>query len=67
MTTTGDQGVSLELLKQMADNAGLGLTQQELEQLKPIYDLYLPYINQLRSIDYQAEEIALAFQPDWPS
>ena len=67
MSTTGDQGVSLELLKQMADNAGLGLSQQELEELKPIYDLYLPYINQLRSIDYQAEEIALAFQPDWPS
>ena len=51
----------------MAERAGLGLSQEELEQLKPVYDLYLQYVNQLHSVDLQAEEIALAFQPDWPS
>ena len=65
MSTTGDQKVSLEAFKLMAEQAGLGLNQQELEELKPLYDLYLPTINQLHSIDFQAEEMALAFHPDW--
>jgi hypothetical protein len=57
----------MEAFKLMAERAGLGLSQQELEELKPLYDLYLPSINQLHAIDFQAEEIALAFQPEWPA
>ena len=51
----------------MAELAGLGMTQQELEELKPLYDLYLPYINQLHSLDFGAEEIAVSFHADWTS
>ena len=67
MNTAGPGGVSLEVFKVLADRAGLGLSQKELEDLKPLYDLYLGYANQLHSIDLGAEEIAVAFHPDWPA
>ena len=67
MSTAGEQSISMEAFKQMADHAGLGLSQQELEELKPIYDLYMQSVAQLHTIDFQAEEIALSFHPDWPS
>ena len=43
------------------------MSQSELEELKPLYYLYLQYIIQLHSIDLGAEEIALSFEPDWAS
>ena len=64
MSTTENEGISAEVFRQMAERAGLGLSQEELEHLKPIYELYLPHINQLHSIDLQAEEIAMSFHPD---
>ena len=67
MSSIRDQEVSLETFKTIADLAGLGMSQTELEELKPLYDLYLNYVNQLHSIDYGAEEIALSFEPDWGS
>ncbi len=67
MSSIRGQEVSLETFKTMADQAGLGMSQSELEELKPLYDLYLRYISQLHSIDLDAEEIALSFEPDWAS
>lgn len=67
MTTAGEGAVSLEVFKLLADRAGLGLSLKELEELKPLYDLHLGYVNQLHSIELGAEEIAVAFQPDWPA
>jgi hypothetical protein len=71
MSTTGDSEVSTEIsmeaFKLIVEQAGLGMNQQELEELKPLYDLYLASINQLHSIDFQAVEMAVAFHPDWPA
>ncbi len=67
MSTGGDPAVSLDTFKQMAEQAGLGLSQQEVEELKPLYDLHYEYVKQLHSLDLQSEEIAMAFHPDWPS
>jgi len=50
----------------MAEPAGLGMTTQELEDLKPLYDLYSQYTEILHSIDLGAEEMDLTFHPDWP-
>ena len=62
-----EQGeVSIEEFRLMADRAGLGLTDQELEELKPIYELYAAYAAQLHTINYGAEEMVVAFHPDWP-
>ena len=59
--------MSAEQFKLMTEMAGLGLTPEELAELKPLYDLYQEHIKVLRSIDFQAEEIGLTFHPDWPS
>ena len=64
MAETSD--VSMEEFRFMADRAGLGLSDQELEELKPIYDLYAAYAAQLHTINYGSEEMVVEFHPDWP-
>ena len=51
----------------LVERAGLALTAAELEALKPLYEVYLETIRPLKSIDLKAEELGLAFQPDWPA
>lgn len=67
MATPSGDSVSPEQFRMMADIAGLGMTSEELDELKPLYDLYYQYVKALHSIDLGAEEINLAFHPDWPS
>ena len=66
MSSTGNQEVSLERLNMMAELAGLNMTDQEVEDLKPLFDLHHQYANQLHAIDLGAEEIAVSFEADWP-
>ena len=62
-----EQGeVSMEEFRFMADRAGLGLNDEELQELKPIYDLYAAYAAQLHAINFGAEEMVTEFHPDWP-
>ncbi len=62
-----EQGeVSMEEFRLMADRAGLGLNDNDLEELKPIYDLYAAYAAQLHAINFGAEEMVVEFHPDWP-
>ena len=63
----GSRAVSMDEFRLMAERAGLGLTQSELEELKPLYDLYLPHIEKLHSVDLGAEEISVSFDAGWPS
>ncbi len=56
--------ISMEELRFMADRAGLGMDQQELEDLKPVYELYLDYIAMVHSIDFGPEEMVVEFHPD---
>ncbi len=65
MATPFEGAVGSEEFKLMTERAGLGLSAAELEELKPMYDLYAQYIKLLHSIDLQAEEIGVAFHPDW--
>ena len=65
MATPSEGAVGSEEFKLMTERAGLGLSAAELEELKPMYDLYAQYIKLLHSIDLQAEEIGVAFHPDW--
>ena len=67
MSTTEDEGISLEVFQQLVERSGLGLSQEEIKDLKPLYDLYLQNVNLIHSIDLQAEEIAMTFHPDWPT
>lgn len=62
-----EQGeVSMQEFRFMADRAGLGLNDEELAELKPIYDLYAAYAAQLHAINFGAEEMVTEFHPDWP-
>ena len=66
-TQMSDQNeVSVEELKQMCDRAGLGMSDQEVEELKPVYDLYAAYARQLHTIDLGATEMIVEYHPDWP-
>ena len=58
--------MSLAEFKMLADRAGLGMTEPELEALKPVYDLYAAYALQLHEINFGAEEMVVEFHPDWP-
>ncbi len=66
MATPGEETVTLEEFRQMTERAGLGMTPEEVADLKPLYELYAQYINVLHSIDLQAEEVGVTFHPDWP-
>ena len=67
MSTSGPEEVTMEEFKLMTERAGLWLSAQELEELKPLYELYMQQINikALHSIDLGAEEMAVDFHPDW--
>ncbi len=67
MSSSNESRVSFEEFRLMAERAGLGMTTQEVEDLKPLYDLYAQYTETLHSIDFGAEEIGMTFHPDWPS
>lgn len=63
----GESVVSMEEFRQMVDRAGLGVRDDELEELKSIYDLYAAYASQVHEISFGAEEMVVEFHPDWPS
>ena len=56
--------ISMEEFRFMADRAGLGMDQSELEHLKPIYELYLEYTALVHSVDFGPEEMVVEFRPD---
>ena len=56
--------VSMEEFKFMADRAGLGMDQAELEHLKPIYELYMQYTAMVHSINFGSEEMVVEFHHD---
>ena len=64
MPTQGE--MSMDEFRLLADRARIGMSQQELLELKPIYDMYAQYADQLHDIDLRSEEMVVEFHPDWP-
>lgn len=62
---TEPEGISLEHLRVLADRAGLGMTDEELTALKPMFDHYSRQIKGLFEIDLGAEDLAVAYSPNW--
>jgi len=58
------QRISMEEFKFMTDRAGLGMDQDELDHLKPIYELYMQYTAMVHSIDFGPVEMVVEFHPD---
>ena len=65
MPMSESEEIGMEEFKRLADHAGLGMSEDELEQLKPLYDLYMRQARLIHSVDLKAEEMAVTFRPDW--
>ena len=61
------EGISIDAFRVLADRAGLGLTAQELEELKPMYDYFAQQAAVLSTLDLDAEDLAVRFPPEWDS
>ena len=61
MATAGESQGSLEEFRRLVERAGLDLQPDELEALKPIYELYRQHLEVLHSVDMEAEEVGLTF------
>ena len=66
MASTNQGQVSMEHFRMMIEVAGLGMTDQEIEELKPLYDLYAQYVTTVHSVELGAVEVAATFHPEWP-
>ena len=49
----------------LTQRAGLDLTDDELEHLKPMYDHYLESIASMNALELDAEDLAVVFPPGW--
>ena len=65
MPSSNSEGISLEELSMLAQRSGVSLTHEELEQMKPIHDLYSEMIDLIHSVDLGDEESGVCFKPDW--
>ena len=56
---------TLEDFRALTRRAGLDLTDDELEHLKPMYDHYLEPIALMNALDLDAEDLAVVYAPGW--
>ena len=59
--------VSMDEFRVLVRTAGLGLTADEIESLKPLYDYYRSRTATLHELDLDAEDLAVVFPPEWES
>ena len=55
---------TMEQFKALAERAGMDLTPEDLEELKPVYELYAEQAAQLHELDLGDGDLALTFSPD---
>ena len=65
MSSLNARDISLDELRMIAQRSGVSLTQEELEQMKPMHDLYSEMIDLIHSVDLEDEESGVCFKPDW--
>jgi hypothetical protein len=58
-------GIPLDQLRVLAERAGLTLTTEELASLKPMFDHYAQQIPALYDVELEAEDLAVAYTPNW--
>lgn len=59
------QQTTLDDFRALTKRAGLDLTDEELEHLKPMYDHYLEPIANMNALDLEAEDLAVVYSPGW--
>ena len=55
--------ISTEDFRVLVERAGLNLTAEELESLKPMYESYARQAAFLRELELASEDLAVAFSP----
>ena len=58
--------MSMDEFRLLARRAGLGLSESELAELKPVYELHAAYARLLHTVNLGATEMVTEFHPDWP-
>lgn len=58
--------MSIDELQQLAYRAGLGMSREEVEAIKPVYDMYAAYARMCHEVEFGATEMVVEFHPDWP-
>ena len=54
----------LDALRAVAERAGLRLSDDELRELKPVYDRYATEAARLHEVPLDAEDLAVVFTPN---
>lgn len=57
--------ISMDEFAALVRRAGMNLTDEELENLKPTYELYTGPVEAMNKVDLDAEDMALTYIPDW--
>ena len=59
----GPVEISMDQFRALLERAGLDLSEDELESLKPMYDHYAAQTAKLYEVDLDAEDLAVVFDP----
>ena len=59
------ESTSIDDFRALTRRAGLDLTDDEIEHLKPMYDHYLEPITNMNALDLDAEDLAVVYSPGW--
>lgn len=57
--------ISTDEFRALALRAGMDLSDDELEDLKPMYEYYIEPVARMNALDLDAEDLAVAFSPGW--
>jgi hypothetical protein len=60
-----EQGISMEDFRALVARAGMELSEQELETLKPMYEHFARQAASLQEVELDAEDLALVYSPNW--
>ncbi len=56
--------ISLEEFATLVRRAGMSLNSEELEHLKPTYEIYMAPVEAMQALELDAEDLALTYIPD---
>ena len=65
MASSRSEEISLDEFRRIVERAGLDLSAEELEALKPLHDLYAVHLALVHSVDLKSEELGVTFQAEW--
>ena len=65
MSTAEEEAISAEEFQVLVQRAGLDLSPEEMERLRPLYQQLLEHVSELHDPSLPLGEPAITFSPDW--